>query len=233
MKRQVMVIGLGRFGWSLATTLHNLGYEVLAIDKDEKKSQDISSEVTHAVQADATDEEVLKDLDAKSFNIAVVAIGSTIQSSVMVTLLLKNLEIPYVVARADDRLHGSILSKIGADLVVYPEMDAGSRLAYLLRAKNVVEYMPIASHYGLTKLIVPEYMEGKNLSEIGFSSADKEGITPVLIKRENEIFYSPELSEVIKSNDIIVAAGKGVDLDKVLAEADEGYTSDEEENGNE
>jgi trk system potassium uptake protein TrkA len=230
MKRQIMVIGLGRFGWSLAVTLHHLGYEVLAIDKDEKKAQGISSEVTHAVHADATDEEVLKDLDAKSFNIAVVAIGSTIQSSVMATLLLKNLEIPYVIARADDQLHGSILSKIGADLVVYPEMDAGSRLAYLLRAKNVVAYMPVASDYGITKLTSPEYMKGKKLSEIGFSPADKDGITPVLIKSEDEIFYNPELSYQIKSGDILVVAGSGADLDKILAEADQRYAREIENN---
>jgi trk system potassium uptake protein TrkA len=160
MKRQVMVIGLGRFGSCLATSLGRLGYEVLAVDIDQERTEAIASEVTHAAQADATNEEALKALDAGSFDVAIVAIGSAIESSVLSTMLLKNFEIPYVIARANNELHGKILTRIGADTVVYPEMDAGTHLAHLVRARNVVEYVPIAKNFGISKITSPSYFTG-------------------------------------------------------------------------
>src|SRR3989304_1692560 len=112
MKRQVAIIGLGRFGSSLAKSLFDMGHDVLAIDTDEKLVQNIASYVTHAVQADATDETVLKELGIPGFHVAIVSMGSAVQSSVLCTILLKKLGVRYVIARADDELHGTILEKM-------------------------------------------------------------------------------------------------------------------------
>jgi trk system potassium uptake protein TrkA len=118
MKKQIVVIGLGQFGTSLATTLACLGHDVLALDRNEKEVQNVASQVTHAVQVDATNETLLKELGVGNFDIAIVGIGSRIESSVLATILVKKLGVPYVIARADSELHGSILEKIGADRVV-------------------------------------------------------------------------------------------------------------------
>jgi trk system potassium uptake protein TrkA len=143
MKKQIVVIGLGRFGTSLANTLTNTGHEVLAIDKDEERVQNISSKITHAVQADATNETVLKDLGIKNFDIAIVSMGSDIKSSVLATLLLKKMGINHLIARAYDDLHAAILERIGADTVVSPERDMGARVAQGVTLLHVYDYMSV------------------------------------------------------------------------------------------
>lgn len=121
--KQFVVIGIGRFGESIATTLFSMGHDVLAIDKDEERVQYISSKVTHAVQADATDESTLKSLGIRNFDVAVVTVGENIQSNILITLLCKEAGIRYVLAKAQNELHSKVLYKIGADKVVFPERD--------------------------------------------------------------------------------------------------------------
>ena len=125
--KQFVVLGLGRFGFSVATTLAEAGYEVMVIDKSEERIQEISALVTHAVQADATDMDTLKSLGIRNFDVAVVSIGKDIQSSIMSTLLFKELGIPFVVAKASSELHQKVLKKIGADRIILPEHEMGTR----------------------------------------------------------------------------------------------------------
>ena len=223
MKRQVMVIGLGRFGTSLVKSLSLLGYEVLAVDIDQRRTEAVASEVTHATQADATSEEALKDLDAGSFDVAIVAIGSVIESSVLSTILLKNFEIPYIIARANNELHGKILTRIGADTVVYPELDAGTRLAHLVRARNVVEYISVARNFGISKITIPQYFSGHKLSEIGFTQNSDKGITLILLQRGDDIILNPKMSEVLRQEEVLIVAGQDDDLDQLLLKASEKY----------
>ena len=129
MKKQIVVIGLGQFGVSLAATLADIGHDVLALDRSEKEVQSVASQVTHAVQADTTSEAVLKELGVGNFDIGVVGIGARIENSILTTILLKKLGVPYVIARADSELHGSVLEKVGADRVVYAESEMGVRVA--------------------------------------------------------------------------------------------------------
>lgn len=117
--RQFLVVGLGRFGTSLAKTLYNLGYDVMGIDSNEEIIQNIADSITHAVQADATDENTLKALGVRNFDVAIVSIGNDIQSSILITIMLKEMGIKYVVAKAQSQLHGKVLYKIGADRVVF------------------------------------------------------------------------------------------------------------------
>lgn len=219
MKKQIIIIGLGRFGISLATTLSGIGHDVLALDRDEKKVQDIAPQITHAVQADATNETILNELGIGNFDIAIVAMGSAIESSVLSTILLKKLGVPYVIARANSDLHGSILEKIGADVVVYPERETGTRVAQAVTLSDVSDYMSVAKGYGVAKLKAPQHLVGEKLSELGFGPKGKWEVVVLLIQREKEIIVNPGQREVIKTDDILILAGSDDKLERLLAEA--------------
>ena len=147
MKRQVVVIGLGRFGTSVVRSLYNLGHDVLAIDNDETRVQSIMGQATHALTADATNETVLRDLGIQDYNAAVVAIGSNIVPSIMASVLLKTMGVPYVVSRAYNELHGNTLERIGVDKVVHAESEMGVRLAHNLFNPNVQAYLEVTPNY--------------------------------------------------------------------------------------
>ena len=219
MKGQIAVLGIGRFGFSLARTLHEMGYEVIAIDLNEKRVQEIAPFATQAVQGDVTSENLLLDLGIPDFKIAVVAVGSTIETSVMSTLLLKKLKVPYVIARAVSDLHGEILQKIGADQVVFPQRDMGRRTAHGVTLIDVVDYMSITKRYGISKIPALPFLEGKELGELGFGQGGKWGVAVLLIQRGKEIIISPHEHEVITSNDMLVVAGDDNDLEDLLTEA--------------
>lgn len=219
MKRQIIVAGLGRFGISLATTLANDGHDVLALDKDEEPVKSIASQITHAVQADTTNETVLKELGVKNFDIAIVAMGSEVKNSVLSTILFKKMGVPYVIARATDELHGSILEKIGADSVVYPERETGIRIAQGVTLTCVSDYMAVASGYGVAKMKASQNLEGQKLSDLGFGPKGKWEVAVLIIQREKEILVNPNQKEVIKINDTLVIAGSHDNLEKLLIEA--------------
>ena len=219
MRKQVAVIGLGLFGYSIAQSLFKMGNDVLAIDTDGKYVESIASEITHAVQADATNESVLKELGISKFDVAIVAVGADIQSSVLSTILLKNLGVPYVIARAENKLHGSILEKIGADKVIYVEGEMGARIAHGLALKDVLDYISLAPTYGVAKIAVPLYFIGKTLSELELGRGGKWGITVLLIQRENEVIVTPDRNEVVKPDDVMVVAGNDDKLEQLLTEA--------------
>jgi trk system potassium uptake protein TrkA len=226
MKKQIVVIGLGRFGSSLATTLSSIGHDVLALDKDETRVQDISSQITHAIQADATNEAILKELGIGNFEIAIVAMGSAIESSVLSTILLKKLGLPYVIARANSDLHGRILEKIGADTVVYPEREMGIEVAELVTLSGVSDYMSVAQGYGVVKLMAPPYLIGEKLSELGCGPKGKWEVGVLLIQRKEEVIVTPSQREVVEPDDVLILAGKHDSLEKLLTEAKKNKTKE-------
>lgn len=142
--KQFLVLGLGRFGASLAKTLCDLGQEVLAVDADEELVNNIAPYVTQAMQLDATDETLLASLGVKNFDAAIVSIGQNTRDSILVCVLLKELGAPYLVAKANDDLHAKVLRKIGADRVIFPERDMGARLARSIITPNVLELMNLS-----------------------------------------------------------------------------------------
>jgi trk system potassium uptake protein TrkA len=229
MKKQIVVIGLGRFGISIARTLYAIGHDVLAIDTDEKTVQSISAEITHAIQADGTNETVLRELGIGNFDIGIVSIGSAVESSVLSTILLKKLGVPYVIARADNELHGSILEKIGADKVVYPEQEMGARVAQVVTLTEISYYMPLVPGYGVARMIAPAYLIGEKLMDIGFGPKGKWEVAVVLIQREKEIIVTPGQQEIIREGDVLVVAGNNDNLEKLLQIAKK---SSEEDNKN-
>jgi len=217
MKKQVVVIGLGRFGIGLAKSLSNSGHDVLALDVNEQKIQEAASQITHVVHADATSETALSELEVGNFDVAAVAIGSDIQSSVLSTILVKKLGVPHIIARANNALHGEILSKIGADKVVFPEADTGDRVAHGVRLGNVLDYLSVVEGYGIVSVGAPAEFDGRTLAELGFGPKGKEHIAVLLIKRGNDIIVTPSLTEHIRSDDILVIGGRDDSLEAFLA----------------
>ena len=187
--KQFVIIGLGRFGSSIAKTLYSLGNDVLAIDKDEDIVQEIADSVTHAVQLDATDENALRALGIRNFDVAVVTIGDNIQSSIMATLLVKELGVKYIIAKGHSDLHAKVLYKIGADRVVLPEKDMGVRVAHNLVSANILDYIELSEDYSVMEIQVLDEWSGKTLNELRLRS--KYGINVMAIKRGDEVNLSP------------------------------------------
>ncbi len=211
--KQFVIIGLGRFGSSIAKTLYSLGNDVLAIDKDEDVVQEIADNVTHAVQLDATDENALKSLGIRNFDVAVVTIGDNIQSSIMATLLVKELGVKYIIAKGHSDLHAKVLYKIGADRVVLPEKDMGIRVAHNLVSSNILDYIELSEDYSVMEIQVLDEWSGKTLNELKIRR--KYGINVMAIKRGDEVNLSPAADDIIEKNDIIVAIGSAEDLNKL------------------
>lgn len=211
--KQFAVIGCGRFGSSVARTLYGLGYDVLAIDENEDVIQNISDFVTHAVQADATDEASIKSLGIRNFDVAVITIGSDIQSSILITLIVKELGVKYVVAKAQNELHAKVLYKIGADRVVFPERDMGVRVAHNLVSSNILDYIELAPDYSIVEIAALRDWEGKTLSELNMRA--RYGINVMAIKHGTEINISPNALDVIRKDDVLVVIGHNDDVQKL------------------
>lgn len=211
--KQYVVIGCGRFGSNVARTLNSLGNEVLAIDIDHEKIQYISKEVTYGVQADVTDENALRGLGIGGFDVAIVSIGSNYQASIMATLMAKELGVNRVIAKADDALHGKVLSKIGADKVIYPERDMGIRVAHNLVSSNILDFIELSPDYSILEVTALEQWANKTLKELKLPS--KYGINVMAIKREKDINVSPYADDIILKNDILVVIGNTLDIKKI------------------
>ncbi len=212
-KRQFVVIGLGRFGTSVAETLYSLGNDVLAVDYDEEVVQNISNRVTHAVQVDANDENSLRALGIRNFDCAVISIGSNIQSSILATLLVKELGVKHVIAKATNASHAKVLYKIGANRVVFPERDMGVRVAHNLVSSNILDYIELSPDYSIAEVVSPEEWHNKTLRELNVRA--RYGINVMAIKRNNDIDVSPSADNTIESGDIIVAIGNIEELNKL------------------
>ena len=204
-KKQYVVIGLGRFGSSIATTLYSLGNDVLVIDKNEDLVEDIADKVTHAVQADATDENTLKSLGIKNFDVAIISIGGDIQSSVMATLIVKELGVKYIIAKGNGELHAKVLYKIGADRVVLPEKDMGVRVAHNMVSSNILDYIELSSDYSIIEIKALKEWEGKNLKDLNLRK--KYGINVIAIKNKGKVNLNPAADDKINKENVIVAIG--------------------------
>jgi trk system potassium uptake protein TrkA len=209
MKKQVCVIGVGRFGAAVARELYQSGHDVLAIDIDEVKIQDLLGQVTYAVRADASSESVIKELDVADFDVAVVALGGeNVQASIMITVLLKSVGVPFVIARAATELHGSTLERVGADRVVYPEMESARRTAHIGFDPGIIDYMPVVPNFGISKMRPPEPMIGHTLEEVGLAgSPDRHGVSVLAIRRGRTSLLHPAKEEEIRPGDVLIVAG--------------------------
>lgn len=211
--KSYVVVGLGRFGVEAAARLCELGAEVLAVDTRQDVVQQISGSVTHAVVADARDKEVLKALGVSDFDCAIVAIGDSLTDSVLATMNLLELGVPYLVCKAYDETHSQILKKLGAHQVLIPERDQAARLARSLSSPNVLDYIELSSDYGIVELPAPKSWQGKTLKELNVRA--KLGVNIIAVKRCGEINVSPAADYGIEAEDIMVVLGDMIALEKV------------------
>ena len=218
MKHSVIVIGLGRFGTAAALELMQLGHEVLAIDVDERRVNDIAPEVTHALQLDATDLDALQGIGAAEFAHAIVAISGNAESSVFTTMALKQLGVPNVVAKAGSPLHGAILERVGADRVVYAEREMGIRVAHLFAYSNVVDYIDVSQEFGLVMLRPPAPFAGRTLRELDFENRYQ--LTPVALRRGERLTVNPSDDERIDAGDMLILIGRDDGLARLAADAE-------------
>jgi trk system potassium uptake protein TrkA len=216
MKKQVVVIGLGRFGSSLATSLYNIGHDVLAIDTNEDRVQSMMGRVTFPVTGNATNETVLRELGITDYDVAVIAIGSDIVASIMTSVLLKTMGIPYIVSRARDDIHGNTLERLGVDKIIHAEEEMGMRLAHSLFNPNVQEYLELAPSFGLSRLKVPPRFDNLTLNELGLSNArDKYGLAVLALRRGKDITLNPDPEDRLRTGDVLVLAGRDELLEKL------------------
>jgi len=212
-RRQVAVLGLGRFGASVARELTRLGHDVLALDASEKVVQDVADEVTHAVRVDITDEDALRDLGLESFETAIVAISSDLEASILATVLLKRLGVRRIVAKAGNDLHGSILSQVGATRVVFPERETGMRVAHSFAAPGVRDYLDVAPGYGVARVPVVGPFIGKTLGDLNLRTTLR--VTVVAHRRGDTVTVNPHSSEALRAGDELIVVGLDEDLERL------------------
>ena len=211
--KSYIVIGMGLFGMEVARKLCALGCEVLAIDRNTDLVQQVANDVTHAVVADGQDKDVLRALDAGNFDCAIVAIGDDLAASVLTTMNLKELGVPYVVCKARDVTHRRVLEKLGVDRVVIPESEFAGKLARSLSSHNVLDYIELSEEYGILEVPAPRSWVGKTILELNVRA--KLGVNIIAVKNERVTNVSPSANYKIESGDIMVVLGDTKALEAV------------------
>jgi trk system potassium uptake protein TrkA len=202
---EFLVVGLGRFGGGLATTLVELGHDVLGVDADPKLVQSFAATLTHVVEADSTDMEAMRQIGAGEFGTAVVAIGTDVEASILTTSVLVDLRVPKIVAKAVTEAHGTILERVGAHRVIFPERDMGVRVGHSL-AGAMIDYFQLDPGFALVETAAPRVVVGKTLAEAEVRK--RYGITVVCIKPEGGSFTYATPDTVVQEGDILVVAGE-------------------------
>ncbi|MBC6004303.1 Ktr system potassium uptake protein A [uncultured Clostridium sp.] len=216
--KQYIVIGCGRFGSSVATTMHLLGHQVMAIDKNDDAVQALAEKVTHAAIVDVTDEQALRALGMGNFDVAIIAIGSDIRASIMATLIAKEMGVEQIVCKAKDELQAKVLYKIGADRVVFPERDMGVRVAHNLVSNNILDHIELDPDYSIVEIVTPKEWEGKTLIELDLRA--KYEITVLAIKSGKSINVTPSPEEQLKSGSILVVIGQNSKISTITSDTD-------------
>lgn len=214
MNRSVLVIGLGRFGTAAALELMRLGHEVLAVDVDEARVNDVAPNVTHAVQLDASDDAALRAAGAADFEHAIVAISGVTEASIFATMALKNLGVQNVIAKAATALHGSILERVGADKVVYAERETGTRVAHTFAIAGVVDYLDVAPRFGIAKVRPPASFIGRSFAETDL--AGRYNLTPIAVRRGDKVTVNPHRDDRILAGDEIILIGRDEALERLF-----------------
>ncbi|MDG5470126.1 potassium channel family protein [Jeotgalibacillus sp. ET6] len=212
MKKEFVVIGLGRFGGSIVRELIEQGMEVMAIDKFEDKIDEFANIATHAVMADSTDESVLKSLGIRNFDHVIVAIGDDIQASILTTLMLKEIGVKKITVKAQNDYHEKVLKRIGADKVVHPERDMGKRIAHNIVSNNVLDYLELSNEHSIVEIVANDLLIGNTI--IGLDIRAQYGINIVAIKRKDDIIVSPQATDEIQAEDILIVIGADTDINR-------------------
>lgn len=209
--KTIAVIGLGRFGTTIAKMLASMNHEVLGVDIDPDIVQKISPFVTHAIVADTTDEEAIKALALSQFDMVIVAIGGNLQANLMTSMLLKEMNITKVVAKAENSLQGKMLKKIGVDQVIYPEYDMALRLVQSLIREHVMDYLQLSKNISLIEINMPSFMVGTCLKESNLR--EKYNLNAVGVRRKSGLEVPPDPTAILSEEDKLLVIGNNSDLD--------------------
>lgn len=213
MGYSVLIVGLGRFGTAAALEAMALGHEVLAIDTDPAKVNRVAPQVTHAMELDAGDEAALRSIGAGDFEYAIIAISTSIESSIFATMAIKTLGAHHIVAKAASELHGAILERVGAERVVYPEQEVGARVTHILGVPDVLDYLDVGPEFGVAKIRVPAAYVGRTLAEVDLRG--RFGLTPVAIRRGKKVTVVPHRDERLGPADELILLGRDDGLDQL------------------
>lgn len=207
------VIGLGRFGTQLAESLYDYGEDVLAIDVDEALVNGIAERVSRAVTADAKNKDVLKSLGVPQCDCAIVALGSDLAASVLVTMNLKSLGVPQIICKAHDDTHKEILEALGADMVIIPERVVAEKTARSLVAPNILEHIELSDDYGIVECSAPQSWEGKTIRELNIRA--KYGVNIIAVRLGEEVNVSPSADYTIDGDSTLVLLGEYKSLNQI------------------
>jgi len=219
MKRYI-VVGVGQFGYSVAKTLVDMGCDVLAIDHNENRVQQISDQIPHAVAASGIDEKSLRSLSAQEFDVAVVSCGESLESSILSTVILKDLGVREIIVKAVNPIHGDILKRVGANKVVYPELEMGEQLAHRLVNPDILQEIALSGEYSIKELTIPQDLIGKSIVEGDIRA--KHGLTILAIRHpdtdqkesdQDLLVLSPTPSYVFLEGDRVLLFGKNRDIE--------------------
>ena len=211
--KQYIVVGLGRFGRAIAETLCEAGEEVLGVDMDMELVEDLHDKLTHAVQLDAMDRDALEALGVRDFDVAFVTMGSDIRASGTITLMLKELGVKRVVAKAHDEFHGRMLEKLGADKVLFPERDMGRRVAHNLVSGNITDYLELSPDFSIAEVRPMTDWVGKTLKDLALRS--RVGVNIIAVKNGERVDPMPKPETVIHENDALLVVAKKETLGKM------------------
>ncbi|HJC80935.1 MAG: TrkA family potassium uptake protein [Lachnospiraceae bacterium] len=210
MEKQYAVLGMGSFGESVALTLENMGCDVLVMDDSYEKIQDISDKVSYAMKADVSDPDALQALGGKNLDGVVVAVSENLEAGIMATMLCKEMGIPLVVAKAKNKLQGAILKRVGADRIVYPEIEMGSRVAKSLVSREFMDWIELSNDYSMVEIAVPDKWVGRTLVDINVRERLGINVVGIIINGKIDVTLDPQkpLPEggiliVIGANDVL------------------------------
>ena len=212
MGKQFAVFGLGSFGKSVALTLQSFGCDVIAVDNCYEKIQDIADSVSYAMCGDVTEPEFMKTIGARNLEGAVIAVSENLEAAIMATMISKEMGISYVLVKAMDELQGKILEKVGADSIVYPEIDMGERVAKKLISTEFIDWIELSPDYSLTEKLLPKQWEGKSLAELRVR--EKYGINVIGILKEDKMDMALDPSKPLQPDDMLFIIGKNSDLER-------------------
>ena len=206
MQKRFAVIGLGRFGSSVAKVLTDMGQYVLAVDYDEETVDAMGARLPRVVRADSKDPAALKALRIAEYDTVVVAIGDDVEASVITCLNCKDLGVKSIVAKAQDEAHGRVLERLGVDRTVYPQRDMGARVAHNLSAGGIIDFIRLSEQYGMAEVVAPEALVGQTLGEADMRNSY--GLNVMAIKRGNRLIVSPGAAEKVADQDVLVVIGE-------------------------
>lgn len=214
MKRKTIgIIGLGRFGGTLAKQIAALGHEVVGIDIEETLVQKLAPYLTHSIVGDFSDEDTIRQLNLQELDVVVIAIGDNLKAKLLSAMVLKELHTPYIVAKASTTMESKLLERVGADLIIFPEMDMAERVAQMLTRENIVDYFQLSQDIGLVEMGIPQFMVGHTLVELDIRKHYNVNI--VAVKRDKNVIAPPNPNNPLQDDDMLIVIGRNEDITKL------------------